>query len=156
MWWPLRNIHLTPLERNLLEITKNWHFSMRGKRSVFCQHHSSRTSYHTRNDWLQYQINLVTRVPVDFQQKQYRSQWSVWPSNYSCVQCLHPVWKMATLLCLCLIFCAGKIFEHGNPILSNKYKNDYMNHIIIVIITTNNTYLSKWCTTITKYYPVTV
>ena len=41
---------------------------MRGQRSVFCQRHSSRASYQTKTGWLQYRINLVTRVPVDFQQ----------------------------------------------------------------------------------------
>ena len=38
-------------------------------RSVFYQRHSSRTSYHSRNDWLQYRINSVTWVPSELQQK---------------------------------------------------------------------------------------
>ena len=42
---------------------------MRAQQSVFCQCHVSRSGYHTRTDWLQYRINLVTQVPVDFQQK---------------------------------------------------------------------------------------
>ena len=42
---------------------------MRGQLSVFCQHHSSRTIYYARTEWLQYQINLATRLPVDLQQK---------------------------------------------------------------------------------------
>ena len=43
--------------------------SMKGHQSVFCQINIPRTSYHASNDWLQYQINLVTIVPVGFQQK---------------------------------------------------------------------------------------
>ena len=35
----------------------------------FCLNHISRTIYHSRTDWLQYRINLVTRVLVDLQQK---------------------------------------------------------------------------------------
>ena len=42
---------------------------MKGQQSVFYQRHLSRTSYHARNDWLQYQINLVTIVPVNIQQE---------------------------------------------------------------------------------------
>ena len=42
---------------------------MRGQQSFFCKHHSSRTSYHARNNWFQYWTNLVTRVPVDVQQR---------------------------------------------------------------------------------------
>ena len=42
---------------------------MRGQQLVLCENHRSSTIYYARADWLQYQINLVTRVPVDFQQK---------------------------------------------------------------------------------------
>ena len=42
---------------------------MRGQKSVFCQRHIPRTSYQASTDWLQYRINLVTRVPVNLQQK---------------------------------------------------------------------------------------
>ena len=35
----------------------------------FCKHHISRTSHHAKTDCLQYHINLVTWVPVEFQQK---------------------------------------------------------------------------------------
>ena len=42
---------------------------MRYQQLVFCQLHSSRTSYHASTDWLQYRINLVTTVLVDFQKK---------------------------------------------------------------------------------------
>ena len=42
---------------------------MRGHQFVFCKRHHSRTSYQNRIDLLQYRINLVTRVLVDFQQK---------------------------------------------------------------------------------------
>ena len=46
---------------------------MRIQQSVFYQCHITRTSYHARTYWLQYRINLVPRVPVDFQQKTYLS-----------------------------------------------------------------------------------
>ena len=49
------------------------------------------------------------------------------------------------------ILCAGNIFDNGNPIVSNKYKNDEINKIRMVIISIYSTYLSKWCTTIPNY-----
>ena len=48
---------------------KKRRFLIRGQQSVFCQCHSSRTSYHDRTYWLQYRINLFTRVLVGFQHK---------------------------------------------------------------------------------------
>ena len=42
---------------------------MGGERSILYQCHISSTIYHARTDWLQYHINLFTRVPVDFQQE---------------------------------------------------------------------------------------
>ena len=48
---------------------KNRRLSTTGLQPVFCQHHILRNSYHTRTDWLQYRINLVIIVTVDFQQK---------------------------------------------------------------------------------------
>ena len=52
---------------------------------------------------------------------------------------------------LFFIFCAGKKFDHGNPIIGNKYKNDEINKIRMVIISIYSTYLSKWRTTIPNY-----
>ena len=48
---------------------KNIRFLKRGILAVFCQHHISSTSYHASTGWLQYHINLITWVPVEFQQK---------------------------------------------------------------------------------------
>ena len=42
------------------------------------------------------------------------------------------------------IFCAVNIFKHGNPIVSNKYKNGNINKTIIVITTIHSTYLLKF------------
>ena len=53
-------------------------------------------------------------------------------------------------------FCAVYIFKHGNPIVSNKYKNGKINITIIVTITIYSTYLLKECSTIpnVKVVPV--
>ena len=42
---------------------------MKYQQLVFCQRNGSSNSYPGRADWLQYRINLVTRVPANFQQK---------------------------------------------------------------------------------------
>ena len=42
---------------------------MRGQGLIFCQLHSSRNNYHYGTDWLEYRINLVTRVTVGLQWK---------------------------------------------------------------------------------------
>ena len=68
-WRPLPNVIPVSLASNLTRITKKRHSSMRGQRSVVCQRHISRTSYHARTGWLQYRINLITKLSVDFQQK---------------------------------------------------------------------------------------
>ena len=39
---------------------KNWLFFKGGLLSLFCQSPISRTSYHDKNYWIQYRINLVT------------------------------------------------------------------------------------------------
>ena len=68
-WWPIPNILIVPLANNWLGIIKNRRYLMRGQWSVFCKHHSSGTSYQDSTDWLQYRMNLVTIVPIYFQQK---------------------------------------------------------------------------------------
>ena len=127
---------------------------MRGQRSVFCQRHISRTSYHAMADWWQYRINLVTRVPVNFQQK----------TNIALNYWLDPqialgfsaLGQYAKLCRFCVVYylCVGNIFKHGNPIVSNKYKNGEINQTIIVIIAIYSTYRLKWCTTITNDFPL--
>ena len=96
---------------------------MRGQRSVFCQRHISRTSYHARTDWLQYRINLFTRVLVDLQQKKNiaLNDW-LDPQNILVFSALTRYAKWC-LFCVVSSFCDEYIFEHGNPIESNKYKN---------------------------------
>ena len=108
---------------------------MRGQLPVFCLRQSARTIYHDRTDWLQYWINLVTRVLVYFQQKRHiaLSDW-IEPQivlGFSA----HTCYVKCCLLCVVYYFCAGNEFDNGNPIESNKYKIGDMNQIIIVNIT---------------------
>ena len=42
---------------------------MKDQRSVLCQYHISMSSYYSGTDRLQYPINLVTRVLVNFEHK---------------------------------------------------------------------------------------
>ena len=42
---------------------KHKRFLMRGQLLVLYQSHISRNFYHTKTGWLQYRINLVTRLP---------------------------------------------------------------------------------------------
>ena len=133
----------------------------RGIWSVFCQHHSSRTSYQARNDWLQYRINLVTRIPVNFQ---YKTNLAL--NDYLDPQIIlrfsacNRYAKRCLIICvlpangLPLIFCVVNRFDHGNPIVGNKYKNGETYRFMIVIITIYSPYLSKWCTTIPNDYPI--
>ena len=60
----------------------------RGPWSVFCQRHRSRTSYHSSTDWVLYRIklSLLSNGQITIE-KQYWSQWSVWTSNSSAIQC---------------------------------------------------------------------
>ena len=105
---------------------------MRGQRSVFYQRHISSTIFHARANWLQYQINLVTRVLVDFQQK-----INLTLNNWLDPQIVFVFSDCTRYATWCLFyvvyyFCAGNIFIHGNPIESNKCKNhrDESNHNI--------------------------
>ena len=107
--------------------------------SFFCQYHISSNICHARTDWLQYWINLVTRVPVNFKQKTniYLNNWlapqlffvfsaCTWYANWS-------------LFCVVSWFSAENRIEHGNPIESNNYIISEINWTIIVIITIKNT-----------------
>ena len=116
---------------------------MRVQLSVFCQCHSSSTSYHDKTDLFQYQINLVTRVPVDLHQK----------TNLNLNNRLDPQILLGFSACTryakwCLLyvvscFYAGNIFVHGNQKEGNKYKIGEMNRTIIVLIAIYTTYLLK-------------
>ena len=57
---------------------------------------------------------------------------------------------------LFIIFCAGNIFKHGNPIVRNKYITGEINKTLIVIITILSTYLFKWTIATPNNYPVLV
>ena len=124
-WWYLPNIFLVTLETILMGISKQRCFSVTGKQLIFCQCHISRTSYNSKNDRLQYRINLVTKVPVNFQQKK----------NLALNDCHDPqivlVFNSCTrysrwcLFCVVSFFCYVNRFDHGNPIESNKYKNQW-------------------------------
>ena len=46
----------------------------------------------------------------------------------------------------------ANIFDRENPIEIYRYKIIGMNQTIMVIITINTTYLSKWCSTIPNNY----
>ena len=127
---------------------KKYPFSKRGLQSVFFQRHSSRTSYHARTDWLQYQVNIVTIVTVNFQQKIniVINDWL----DYQIVLCFSACTQYSKWCISCVVsyFCARNIFKHGNSIKSDMYKISDTNQTIIVIILIHSTYLSKWCTTI--------
>ena len=98
---------------------------MRGLQSVFCQNHSSRTSYHTRTDWLQLRINLVTIVPADLQKKTNLTL-NNWLDPQIVLGFSARTWYVKWFLfCDVSYFCAGNRSENGNPIESNKYKNKW-------------------------------
>ena len=98
---------------------------MRGQLLVFCQCHSSRTIYHARTDWLQYLISLVPSVPVYLQQK----------TNLALNDPLEPQIVLRFSACtryakwcrFCVVsyFCAVNRFDHGKPIESDNYKNQW-------------------------------
>ena len=100
---------------------------MRGQQLVFCQCHSSRTSYHARTDLWHYRINLFTRAPVYFQQKTNLAlNYQIDPQivlRFSA----HTRYSKWCLFCVVYYFCAGNRFENGNPRVSNKYKNGEIN-----------------------------
>ena len=52
-----------------------------------------------------------------------------------------------------LFFLSENIFDHGNPIESNQYKNEEVNKTVIFIIAIYGTYLLNWCTTIPNDHP---
>ena len=122
-WWYLPNIFLLTLETILMGISKQRCFPLTGKQLIFCQCHISRTSYNSKNDRLQYQINLVTKVPVNFQQKNNLAL-NDWLEPQTVLMLIYLTrYAKCCLLCVVYYFCAGNRFEHGNPIVSNKYKN---------------------------------
>ena len=52
-----------PLARNLINMTKHRHFLIRVLQSSLCKHYSSRTSYHSKKDWVPYQRKLCHKSP---------------------------------------------------------------------------------------------
>ena len=139
--------------RNQLNKEEKIRFSKKGIQSVFCQRHSSRTGYHDRDDWLQYRINLVTRVPVNFQQKTSFALNNRLDSqkHFGFSACTRYVkWCLFYVF----LFFTGNLFDHGNTIVGNKYRNGEINKMIIVIIVIYSTYLFKWCATIPNDGPV--
>ena len=133
------------IRKQLNRHIKNRHSLMRVQQSVFYQRHNWRT------DWLQYLVNFVTRLPIDFQQK----------TNINLNDCLdHKIIlgisnrTQYSKWCLFCDFSAINIFKHGNPIKINKYNISKMNKLIKVILSIKSTYPSKWCTTIPNNYPV--
>ena len=81
---------------NLTKITIKRKFSKRGPGLVCCQRQSTRTSYQSTTDSIQYRINLVHLstgwIPIE---NQYHSQLLARPLNCSWVECLHhmPLWQ---------------------------------------------------------------
>ena len=116
LWWYLPNFCSVLLVSNSIGITKISRFLKRSLLSVYCECHSSRTSYHDCTDWLQYRINLVAIVPVDFQQKNYITinDW-IDPQKFlefsACTQ-----YSRYSLFCIYFCLCAGNIFNNGNQI----------------------------------------
>ena len=113
---------------------KNRRFWSRSQKSVFYQIQSSTTSYHARNNWLQYRINLVTTIPTNFQQK----------TNLALGDQLAPQIVIRLSACAryykwCLFyvvsyFCSINKFYRVNPIEGNKHKISEINKTMIVII----------------------
>ena len=115
---------------------------MRGQKSVFCQFYSSRNSHHASTDWLQYPINLVTIVPVNFQQK-----INLALNNQLEPQCV-PGFSACTQYAKgCLFYFVSNfsrnIFNRGNPILRRSANISEMNITIIVIFSIYIIYLLK-------------
>ena len=52
---------------------------------------------------------------------------------------LHTIGMPNVVSSVLIFVCAGNIFEHGNPVVSNKYENVETNKTIIVIIAINST-----------------
>ena len=138
--------------RNLIGIAKTSAFQIEYQ-LVFCKHHSSRTSYHARTDWLQYWINLVTLLPVKFQQK----------TNISLNDLLDPQiiigfsacfgYAKCRLYFFISIFFALKIdLIKETQMWSNKYRNQWDELNKIVIIAIYSTHFFKWCRPISNYY----
>ena len=68
-WLPLPKVCPKPLTRNLTRITKNRLFFEERSFIGFISTPLSSTSYRVSTDWVLYQINLVTWLPVELQQK---------------------------------------------------------------------------------------
>ena len=99
---------------------------MRSQWSFFCQQHRSRTSYHSWTDCLEYRINLVKIVLVDFQQrKNIAINDPLEPQNVLILSAYiwYAKWEI-----FCVVF-----FCNGNRV-NNKYKNDEQSKIIFVIV----------------------
>ena len=112
-WWPLPTFFSVSLARKLMRIPKKNLFSNRGPWSLFCQLHSSRTSYYASTNWILYWIKLSHLVTDKIEtENQYCSQQLAWPSNCSSVQCLHLVCQMVPLLYF-YYFCTGNRFKQG-------------------------------------------
>ena len=110
-WWPLPEFCPILLAKNLMRIMENRWFSKRGHRSVFCQLHSSSTSYFANIYWLLYRIKLshLSTGQITTENRSL-SQKSAWPSNHSDFQCSHLVFQMVPLLC-CSIFLCWKYIQ---------------------------------------------
>ena len=127
---------------------KKWTILMRGQQSVFYLRHSSSTSYRARTDWLQYCVNIVTRVTVDSQQKTNLVHNNFLDPKIITGFSASIRYTKRCLFCVVSYVCAGNMFDHGNPMEMNKYKISYINQIIMILFAIYSTCLSKFYTNI--------
>ena len=108
---------------------------MRGQRSVLCQCHSSRTTYHAITDWLLYWINLFTIVPVGFQQKKISPSTIISTLNFFSSSVLIsgiPNGASSVLFPIFVLY-INSIVETKYKVLSIKIGE--INQVVLVIIT---------------------
>ena len=107
-------------------------FFMISQLSILCKHHSSRTSYHSKTNWVPNHRKLSHKSTGRFLTiNQSWLQQSAWPSNWPVVQHSHPVWKIMTRQCCSLFLCCKKI-KHENQIIITRKISD-MNPTLLVI-----------------------
>ena len=109
----LPNVHYVPLTSNIVGIPKHRHFFIGGLISSLCKDISSRTTYHSKTEWVPYQIKLIhldsCHIPT---LNQYCFQQSDWPPNCPHVHRKHSVLKIITLLCSSVFFfCKNKAWK---------------------------------------------
>ena len=114
------NVIFALLEIKLTDITIHMQVLMRCLWLCFYKLHRLRTTYHSKTEWVPYQmkiINLSTGWILSIQQ--YWSQQSYWASNRPHAHRYHPVCKIMTVL-RCYIFMCCRKLKHEKPIICNK------------------------------------